>query len=53
MPLCRQVSRALKAKKLVLVLATSTSMTDTREEALEHVPYIHYPVQFKKKKTQV
>ena len=35
------------AKKLVTVLATSTLMTGPREEALERVPYIHYPVQFK------
>ena len=41
------MSRALEAKKLVSVLATSTSTTGAREEALEHVPCIHYPVQFK------
>ena len=41
------------AKKLVSVLATSTLVTSAREEALEHVSYIHYPVQFKKDKTQV
>ena len=35
------------AKKLVLVSATSKSITDTKKEALECVPYIHYPVQFK------
>ena len=35
------------AKKLVLVSATSTSVTGAREEALKCVPYIHYPVQFK------
>ena len=35
------------AKKLVSVLATSTSVTGAREEALERVPCIHYPVQFK------
>ena len=40
-------------KKLVLALATSTLITGTREEALEPVSYIHYPVQFKKNKTQV
>ena len=28
-------------------------MTGAREEALEHVSYIHYPVRFKKDKTQV
>ena len=37
-----------KAKKLVLVSATSTSMTSPKTEALEHVPCIHYPVKFKK-----
>ena len=39
-----------KAKKLVLVSAISTSMTDVRKKALdlECVPYIHYPIQFKK-----
>ena len=35
------------AKKLVSVLAISTLMTYAREEALEHVPCIHYLVQFK------
>ena len=35
------------AKKLVLVSAISTSVTGAREEALERVSYIHYPVQFK------
>ena len=35
------------AKKLVLVLATSTLVTGAREEALERVPCIHYLVQFK------
>ena len=35
------------AKKLVLVSATSTSMTGARKEALECVLCIHYPVQFK------
>ena len=34
------------AKKLVSVSATSTSVTGAREEALERVPCIHYPVQF-------
>ena len=41
----KQVSRV--AKKLVLVSATSTSITDVGEEALERVPCIHYPVQFR------
>ena len=35
------------AKKLVLVSATSTSVTDAREKALERIPCIYYPVQFK------
>ena len=34
-------------KKLVLVLATSTSITDASKEALERIPCIHHPVQFK------
>ena len=34
-------------KKLVSVSATSTSVTGARKEALERVPCIHYPVQFK------
>ena len=44
-----------KVEKLVLVSATSTSMTDAREEDLERIPYIYYLVQFKKvtNKTQV
>ena len=41
------MSRALEVRKLVSVLATSTSTTGTREEALERVPCIYYPVQFK------
>ena len=41
------------AKKLVSVSATSTSVTGAREEALERVPCIRYPVQFKKDKTPV
>ena len=28
-------------------------MTGVREKALEHVPYIYYPIQFKKDKTQM
>ena len=36
------------AKKLVLVSATSTSVTGAREEALKRVPCIYYLVQFKK-----
>ena len=49
--LLKQVSGA--AKKLVLVSATSTSVTGARKEALERVSCIHYPVEFKKDKTQV
>ena len=42
------VPKILKGvKKLVSVLATSTSMTSARENALEYVSYIYYPVQFK------
>ena len=41
------------AKKLVLVLLTSTLVTGAREEALEHVPCIRYLIQFKKDKTPV
>ena len=37
-----------RVQKLVSVLATSTSMTNTRKKALERVPCIHYPVRFKK-----
>ena len=40
--------RVSKAKKLVSVLATSILMTDTKKETLEYIPYIYYPVQFKK-----
>ena len=40
--------RALEAKKLVSVSATSTSTTDAREKVLERISYIHYPVRFKK-----
>ena len=46
------MSRA-SAKKLVSVSTTFTSVTSAREEALECVPYIRYPVQFKKDKTLV
>ena len=37
-------------KKLVSVLASSTSITNARKEALvlDYVLYIHYPVQFKR-----
>ena len=44
----------MEVKKLVLVLATSTLMTGTREKALECIPYIYYSVQFKdRNETQV
>ena len=42
------MSGAPEAKKLVSVSTTSTSMTGPRTEALDCVPCIHYPVQFKK-----
>ena len=48
MTLYNQVSRVLEVKKLVLILATSTSIIDAKKKALKHIPYIHYPVQFKK-----
>ena len=41
------MSRPSEAKKLVSVLATSTSTTGAREETLERVSCIHYLVQFK------
>ena len=41
------MSKALETKKLILVSATSTSTTGARKEALERVPCIYYPVQFK------
>ena len=41
------MSRASKVKKLVSVSATSTSTTGTREEALECISRMQYPVQFK------
>ena len=47
------MSKALKAKKLVLVLVTSMLMTSLRTEALERVFYIYYPVQFKKNMAEV
>ncbi len=36
-----------KGKKLVVVSATSTSMTKKMEEELERVPYIWYLITFK------
>ena len=46
--------QATKVKKLVLVLATSASVTETSKEAqemiLDWVPCIYYPVQFHKDK---
>ena len=49
--LFKQLSEA--AKKLVSVSATSTLETGAREEALERVSCIHYPIQFKKDKNQM
>ena len=44
--LCEQVSQ--KTKKLVAILVTSILITGKkREEELEWVPYIQYPVTFK------
>ena len=39
---------ALEVEKLVLVLATSTSMTGPRKKALKRVSCIDYLIQFKK-----
>ena len=47
------MSGASEAKKLVSVSTTSTSMTGPRTEALDCVPCIYYPVQFKKDTTEV
>ena len=47
------MSRVSEVKKLVSIPAISMSMTGAREEALERVLYIYYPVQFKKDKTQM
>ena len=47
------MSGASEVKKLVSVLAVCTSMTGAREEALEHVLYIYYPVQFKRDTTRI
>ena len=47
-PLCNHLSRA---KKLVSVSATSSSVTETSKEddvVLERVPCIHYPLRFRK-----
>ena len=52
-PLCNHLSRA---KKLVSVLATSSSVTETSKEddvVLERVPCIHYPLRFRKDTTGV
>ena len=58
--------KASKAKKLVLVLATSALMTSASKEGqvtqitqkrkkviLDRVPYIHYPIQFRKNKETI
>ena len=48
------MSGVSKVKKLVSVSTTFTSMAGAREEALERIPYIHYPIQFEgKNETQV
>ena len=48
------MSWATQAKKLVSVMSTSASVTGankkTQEVILDRVPYIHYPVQFRKYK---
>ena len=53
-PLCQQVFRNSKAKKLVLVSATFVSVTGASKEApevvIDRVPYIHHPVQCQKDK---
>ena len=41
--------KSLESQKTSICFATSTSTTGAREEALERVPCIHYPVQFKDK----
>ena len=41
------MSRASETKKLVSVLTIFTLTTGAKKEALERVPYIYYPVQFK------
>ena len=49
-PLCKQLHRT--SKKLVSVLATSAPVTEASKEdvvvALDWVPYIRYPIRFKK-----
>ena len=42
-----------KGIKLVSILAITMSMTSPRMEALKRIPYIHYPVQFKKDTVEV
>ena len=45
-----------KTEKLVSVSATSLSVIETSKEddvALHKVPYVHYPIWFKKKEVQV
>ena len=51
-PLCNHLS---KTKKLVLVLATFLSVTETSKEdniALQKVLCVYYPIRFKKKEVQ-
>ena len=46
--------RASEVKKLISISTTSTSIASAKEKALECVPGIHYPVQFKgTNKTQI
>ena len=43
----------MESNKLVLVLATSTSMTGVKKKALKRILFINYPVQFKKNTAEV
>ena len=47
------MSKVPEVKKLVSVLTISTSMTGPRTEALDCIPCIYYPVQFKKDTAEV
>lgn len=52
---CNQISKVLKAKKLVLVLENSTLITNTKKKtlALKCIFYICYPVQLKKNSDKI
>ena len=53
-PLCHQLSETFK--KLMSVLATSVPVTEAskdEEVALARVPYIHYPLRFRKDTNEV